>query len=541
MNEIVYNTLLEPGSRGKQLQILVVEDDEGLNKLVCRGLRKEGLQVQSVFNATDAIDLICKDQDLLLLLDYKLPDITAKGLIEILQKRDIKTPFIVMTGFGDQKIAVEMMKLGARDYIVKDTDFIERLPQVIKRALKELQTEQLLKNAEKRKLELETQLHQAQKMEAMGVLAGGVAHDFNNLLTTIHGYCSLAIEDAEKDGTIYPKLQQVKLAAERAANLTRQLLLFSRRQTTEKRFINLNDILDGLLKMLRRMIGEDIVIETLFNNDLETIEADAGNIEQIIMNLAVNARDAMPKGGTLRISTKNAAFSEKQIYTIPNAKTGKYVCFSVSDTGTGMDAETIQHIFEPFYTTKEPGKGTGLGLSVVYGIVSNHGGWINVSSEPGEGTTFSIFMPSCVSKTDEHKKESVDFRALKGNGEHILVVEDEEDIRGWSAFALRENGYLTSDAGNATEAMAVFENNKDEIVMLLSDVVMPGKSGLQLAEQLVAQKPGIKIIFSSGYPGEKSQYKKIREQGMRFLQKPFTMIELLSAVKEVLGEVKSEE
>jgi signal transduction histidine kinase len=514
--------------------VLVVEDDPGVNKLVCRNLQREGITVQSALTAADALKIIYRDPGLLLVLDYKLPDMTGTELIEKLKAEQYNIPFIAMTGFGDQKIAVEIMKLGARDYIVKDSDFIEHLPRLINRTLKQISTENMLEQAEKDKTKLEQQLRHAQKMEAVGVLAGGVAHDFNNLLTVIHGYSEFAIAEVDQGSTLYLKLEQVQRAAERAATLTRQLLLFSRKQDIEKRPVNINTTIDDMLKMLLRMIGEDITVETKFGEGIFIVEADIGSIEQVIMNIVLNARDALPEGGRLTIATENITLSEKDCLAVHNARPGAYICVSISDTGTGIDKETLQYIFDPFFTTKGEGKGTGLGLSIVYGIVKQHDGWINVYSKPGTGTTFKIYLQATELDVELKKEEILRLSDFRGNGQHILVVEDDNGIREWSIIALGANGYVVSEARNAEEAMQAFEKQRNEIAMVISDVVMPGKPGYQLAEQLLAKKPEIKVMLSSGYTGERLQSEKIRDSGFRFLQKPYTMIQLLSLVKEVL-------
>ena len=529
-------TDINPADELQKTTLLVVEDDEGLSRLIQKRLQREGFEPESALNAQEAITKIRQNQNVLMLLDYVLPDMNGKQLVQSLSEQGHSVPFVVMTGHGDQNIAVEMMKLGARDYVVKDADFMERLPQVVNRALKEIETEKMLELAEEEKLKLEKQLRQAQKMEAVGVLAGGVAHDFNNLLTAIHGYTELAIAEVDEDSTLHNKLLQVQRAAERAATLTRQLLLFSRKQDIEKKPVNINTTIDDMLKMLFRMIGEDIAVETKFGEDIYNIEAEIGNIEQVIMNIVVNARDAMPEGGRLTISTENATLSEKDCRTMHNARPGEYIRVSISDTGTGMDEETLQHIFDPFYTTKGEGKGTGLGLSIVYGIVKQHEGWINVYSEPGTGTTFKIYLPAGESGKEQRQEETLRLADFRGDGQHILVVEDDDNMREWSAIALSENGYVVLEARDAEEALQVFGKNKDKISVVLSDVVMPGMSGFQLAEKLIAQKPEIKFMLSSGYTGERAQPEKIRDKGFRFLQKPYTMIQLLSVVKEALEE-----
>lgn len=392
------------------------------------------------------------------------------------------------------------------------------------------------RRAEEEKEKIQAQLLQAQKMEAIGTLAGGVAHDFNNLLTTIQGYIDLTMMEVDEMDPLYGDLKQIRLAAMRAADLTRQLLLFSRKQPMEFTPLNINSTVDDLLKMLDRLIGEDITINIDLEPDSWTVRADAGNIEQVIMNLAVNARDAMPEGGKLTIKTENVTLNEEHSKVIPEARPGKFVCLSVEDTGVGMDKETIQHIFEPFFSTKEAGKGTGLGLSVVYGIVKQHEGWINVYSEPGRSSTFKVYLPAFSIKVEEETKETISLRELQGSGKRILLVEDEEGVRGFATRVLRENGYVVFEAVDAREALDIFEKEKGNFHLVFSDVVLPDKSGLELVDQLLSRKPEFRILLSSGYVDQKSQWSAIRERGFQFIQKPYNLPDLLRAIREAVEQ-----
>ena len=389
---------------------------------------------------------------------------------------------------------------------------------------------------EEEKKKVQAQLLQSQKMEAIGILAGGVAHDFNNLLTTIQGYTSMVMMKIDRSGRLFKDLDQVRLSAERAANLTRQLLLFSRKQPTRPVPLNLNSIIDNLLRMLSRLIGEDVAINTRLEPDLYPILADEGNIEQVIMNLAVNARDAMPKGGELTIRTENLTLDEQSSMIISEARGGRFIRLSIADTGAGMDEETVSRIFEPFFTTKEIGKGTGLGLSVVYGIVKQHGGWINVYSEPGQGSVFNIYLPALFNESEiDRFEEMVSLQEIKGTGERILLVEDEEGVRELTARVLAENGYVVFEARDAHEAQDIFEREKGNFHLILSDVVLPGQSGLELADQILLNRAQIPILLVSGYPDQRSQWSTIRTRGVPFIQKPYTMSTLLQSVKELVS------
>lgn len=392
------------------------------------------------------------------------------------------------------------------------------------------------KKAEEEKEKIQAQLLQAQKMEAIGTLTGGVAHDFNNLLTAIQGYTELAMREVDEADPLYMDLKQVLRAAGRAAGLTRQLLLFSRKQPMELTPLNINQTVDSLLKMLNRLIGEDIAIKTDLEPDLWTVRANEGKIEQVIMNLAGNARDAMPEGGELIIKTENVTLDEDYCKVIPESRPGKFVYLSVADTGVGMDKEILQRIFEPFFSTKEVG--TGLGLSVVYGIVKEHEGWINVYSEPGQGSTFKVYLPAFYVEPEDETEETVSLQELRGRGERILLVEDEEGVREFVRRALSENGYVVFEATSAEEALDIFERAKGRFRLVFSDVVLPDESGLQLVDQLLFRKPELRVLLSSGYADQKSQWPVICERGFRFLQKPYALPDLLRAIREAVEQAK---
>ncbi|MEW6381792.1 MAG: PAS domain S-box protein [bacterium] len=392
------------------------------------------------------------------------------------------------------------------------------------------------KRAEEEKAKIQAQLLQSQKMEAIGILAAGVAHDFNNLLTTIQGYTTLALMHISDSDAATRNLHQVRKSADRAANLTRQLLLFSRKQHMEPAPLDLNGIIDDLLKMLYRLIGEDIVIITELESHLWPIMADEGTIEQVIMNLAVNARDAMPKGGRLTIKTENLTMDEEHAKTIIEARPGNFIRLSIADTGSGMDAQTIERIFEPFFTTKGVGKGTGLGLSVVYGIVKQHEGWINVSSEPGKGSVFEIFLPALLTeaKKKEEEEEALPLPKLQGKGEHILLVEDEEEVRQLTARILRENHYTVEEASSVQEALNDFDQERGKFTVVVSDVVLPDQTGLDLVDQLLLRQSDLQVLLVSGYTDQKAQWPIIRERGFRYLQKPYSLSDLLRTLRELI-------
>jgi two-component system cell cycle sensor histidine kinase/response regulator CckA len=381
---------------------------------------------------------------------------------------------------------------------------------------------------------LEEQLIQSQKMEAVGQLAGGIAHDFNNLLTVIKGYGQLSLLDLKESDPLWGNIQEIQKATQRASDLTRQLLAFSRRQILDLKVLNLNSLVRDLNKMLRRIIGEDIELITLLNEDLGRVKVDPGQIEQLILNLAVNARDAMPSGGKLIIETKNVEIDVEYVAAHIGLTPGRYVRLSVSDTGVGMSQEIVEKAFEPFFTTKETGKGTGLGLSTVYGIVKQSGGSIQAYSEPGFGTTFNIFLPRVEENLDalDLQKES---DLLPKGSETVLLVEDESSVRNLAYRILCQQGYTVLEAANGDEALCIVQEHiGKEIDLLLTDVVMPRMSGKELADRLKTLKPELKVLFTSGYTDDSIVHRGVLATGTHFLQKPFSPKTLSQKVREVL-------
>ena len=380
---------------------------------------------------------------------------------------------------------------------------------------------------------LEAQLRQAQKMEAIGRLAGGVAHDFNNLLTAIAGYIELALLDSSMGSELRGDLSEIMKATMRAAGLTRQLLAFARKQIIDPHVFNLNDLVLDMDRLLRPLIGEDIELVTLPGSDLGHIKADPGQVEQILVNLAINARDAMPSGGKLTVETANIVLDDNFARGHVGVTPGPYVLLAVSDTGVGMSAEVQAHIFEPFFTTKEPGKGTGLGLATCYGIIKQHGGYIWVYSEVGQGTTFKIYFPRVVEPLDEMPRYP-DERELPQGSETILLVEDEPSVRALAVRVLRARGYAVLEAGNGAEALRVAQDYKGAIDLLLTDIVMPQMGGMALAEQLATLRPHVAIVYMSGYTDNTVVGYGRFEKGITFLQKPFSPGALARKVREVL-------
>jgi two-component system cell cycle sensor histidine kinase/response regulator CckA len=381
---------------------------------------------------------------------------------------------------------------------------------------------------------IEEQLRQAQKMEAVGQLAGGVAHDFNNLLTVINGYGEMLLNQLSNNDSLREAVSEMTKAGERAAALTRQLLAFSRKQVLAPSVLDLNSVVIDLEKMLRRIIGEDIRLTTKLQSPLDPVKVDRGQMEQVILNLVVNARDAMPKGGQLLLQTRNVYLSEEYTRDHPYTRPGHYVVFAVSDTGHGMTPEVKAHIFEPFFTTKGPGVGTGLGLATVYGIVKQSGGSIEVISGPGAGTTFEIYLPRVERAMRTSKSQAGTKRPAPLGSETVLLVEDEDAVRTLSKLILRQSGYTILEASNAEEALAVARRHTQAIHLVVTDVVMPEVGGRELTERLLDIHPEMRVLFVSGYTDDAVFRHGVSEAEVNFLQKPFTPLALASKVREVL-------
>jgi PAS domain S-box-containing protein len=380
---------------------------------------------------------------------------------------------------------------------------------------------------------LEDQFRQSQKMEAVGRLAGGVAHDFNNLLMVISGYAEVILNEVAESTDLHEKGKAIQLAADRATTLTRQLLAFSRKQLLELKVVDVNAIVQDMERLLRPLIGETIQFLTVLAPQPAHTRADAGQLEQVLMNLVVNAKDAMPAGGRLTIRTEQMTVDEHHKRSPQFIRPGVYVTLSVSDTGTGMDRETQSRIFEPFFTTKEKGKGTGLGLSTVYGIVKQSGGYVMVQSELGRGTTFQIYLPLVEGAAEKHSV-SVPHAAL-GGSETILLVEDEESVRGLVRDTLSSKGYRVLEGENGEAGVAAAAGHDGKIDLIITDVVMPGMGGREMVKRLIESRPGTKVLYLSGYTEDAVISEGSTERGTAFLQKPFTLQSLSRKVREVLG------
>ncbi len=413
---------------------------------------------------------------------------------------------------------------------------VELESRVQERTVQLVEANEALRNEIRQSRKLEEQFRQAQKMEAIGTLAGGLAHDFNNLLTVIVGYADILLSDPATPGSERGLIEQIKKAGERAASLTGQLLAFSRQQVIEPRVLDLNAIVTDMNRMLRRVIGEDVALRSTLARELGRVRADPGQLEQIIMNLAVNARDAMPNGGELTIETANVDLDEPYAQSHLEVQPGRYVMLAISDSGLGMSEEVQRRIFEPFFTTKEKGKGTGLGLATVFGIVKQNGGHIWVYSEVGQGTTFKIYLPLIEDEAAAGRPVVRTARAV-GN-ETILVVEDDDAVRSITVLALRTFGYNVLEASSGAEAIGICKAHEGTIHLMVSDVVMPQMGGRATSEAVVDLREGIRVLFLSGYTDDTVVRHGVLHEQVAFLQKPFTPGALARKVREVLEQAE---
>jgi PAS domain S-box-containing protein len=625
------------------LQILVLEDEAAHAEAIRRALNNDGMagaDIRIAGTMREYLECVASSPPDIVLMDMNLPDGRAVDLLTFPPEAGA-FPILIMTSYGDEHTAVEALKSGALDYMVKSPEAFAAMPVAVTRALREWKLLQERKRVEEElrrvnaynrilievsldplltigpdgritdvnmateevtgrnredligsdfcdyfsdpeaarygykkvfeagsvrdhpleirhrdghttpvlygnvigvfaaarditeRKQLEEQLLHSQKMEAVGQLAGGVAHDLNNILTVIYGYCSVLQLKIGRDAPFRSDIDQIYAAAERAANLTRSLLAFSRKQIMSPKTVNLNEVVTNVVNLLARIIGEDIELNTVLSENPLNIFADRGQVEQVLMNLAANARDAMPDGGKLTIETKFEDIDESFIQAHGFGAPGEYIVISVSDTGKGMDAETSNRIFEPFFTTKEVGQGTGLGLSIVYGVVKQHNGYIDVSSKAGLGTTFNIHFPRVYEEGADDDGERKSDYPLKGN-ETLLVAEDDSSIREFAQLILRKYGYEVILARDGADAVEKFKANNEKIDIIIMDMVMPGKSGREAYEEIRRIRSDVKILFMSGYSPDILQNKGFLDTGEEVLIKPVHPLELIRKIRAVL-------
>jgi two-component system, cell cycle sensor histidine kinase and response regulator CckA len=508
------------------LRVLIVEDQLLDAELLLMELDRLGYEVTwERVETREAMTAALSGREWdLVISDFSLPTFDAPAALSVCQARGIDIPFIIVSGTVEEEHAVEAMRQGAQDFMNKGR--LARLGPAITRGLREFEERRARRMAE-------TRLAQAQKMEALGQLAGGVAHDFNNLLGVIQGYSELLVKGLSPEDPRARRLGEVLRATERGAALTRQLLAFSRQQPFEVRPLDLNVVVAGIEAMLRRLISENVEIVTILHGGLRRVKADANKLEQLLMNLSINARDAMSAGGRLVIETSNVEFDERYVLAHPDAHVGPHVMLAVSDTGHGMDAATLSHAFEPFFTTKELGKGTGLGLATVYGIVRQSGGHIAAYSEPGRGTSFKIYLPA----TDEITRPApapVVAPVERAGTETVLLVEDDAALRVLIHDLLEQGGYEVVGGPSPEAALAAAEQHSGKIDLILTDVIMPSMSGMQAVSRMQAARPQLKVLFMSGHIRASVEHQGGILNHHAFIQKPFGLDLLLRRVREVL-------
>jgi signal transduction histidine kinase len=515
------------------LRLLHLEDDPVDAELITTTLMEGNIPCQSqLVDTRQAFVAALKEGRMdLILADYSIPGFDGMTALTLARQHCPDVPFLFVSATIGEELAIDAMHQGATDYVLKQR--LGRLVPSVQRALRELEDRAERKRAEEALRQSEKQFRQSQKMEAVGRLAGGIAHDFNNLLTVIMGYSQVLLTELGPQHPLRGKIEETLKAGERAATLIRQLLTFSSKQSLDPKVLSLNTAVTSLESLLRRLIGEDIQLVSQLDQTNGRLRADQAQLEQILVNLVVNARDAMPKGGTLTIETAQVELTRSPVYHLTPLPPGPYVRLAVSDTGCGMDRKTQSHIFEPFFTTKEEGKGTGLGLSTVFGIVTQCGGAIDVSSRVGHGTRFDLYFPSIESDILTTAPTQPLGQPQRGT-ETILLVEDEPSVRTLVRDELRKLGYQVVEAKNGIEACLLATQQTGSLQLLLTDVVMPGMGGRELAQHLSVIKPDLRTLFISGYMDDIGIMAGQEEGTSSFLQKPFTPEVLARAVRNLL-------
>lgn len=522
----------------KRLKVFFLEDNPDDVELELYELKKSGFDVvyDVARNWKEFLDKLPNLSADIILADYSLPDITGIEAIALCRQMKIDIPVILITGEGNEMIAVDSLRLGAIDYLLKRN--IAGLSARISRALEIWNEKKAKQRAEAEGKRLQELFLETQKMEAIGRLAGGIAHDFNNILTGIMGYSELSLQDAPKGSPLYQRLQSLIMLSQRGADLVKQLLIFSRKMPMECKTIELNSFVLETMQFISRMLEETIEIRYDLRKNLPRIECDTSQFTQVLMNLVLNARDAISSSGTITIKTEICSLTVDSL-PVRQAEPGKeYVCLSVSDTGIGIDSENVQKIFEPFFTTKELGKGTGIGLSVVYSIVEAHGGFINVNSQKGSGTTIKIYLPfvETLYRTDESPfYDSIADKELgKVYGtETILFAEDEDVLRELIVYVLKSFGYNVLSARDGAEALDVYCSSQQKIDVVISDLMMPNKSGIDLFKELRALNPDVRFVLSTGY-SLSEQDETVLEKMNAIVTKPYTPMQLAQLIRETM-------
>jgi two-component system, cell cycle sensor histidine kinase and response regulator CckA len=515
------------------LRVLFVEDSADDVELIRLELARHGFQVEPrVAETRSEFQAAVKEGTWdIVLSDHSMKGFSSTDALRMLRDHDADIPFIIVSGTIGEDSAVDAMRAGAHDYVLKHN--LRRLGPAVERELREAANRRMQRSTQAALQASEHRLRHAQRMEAVGRLAGGIAHDFNNLLTVILGFSEFLIEQLPADEPPHRDASEIRMAAQRATRLTKQLLAFSRQQVLERRVIDLVGALSEMQPMIERLIGEDVQFAFNHAKPPQLVLMDPGQFEQIVMNLVINARDAMPAGGRLTVFVDRTRIDSIEASEL-EIKPGTYVMLAVSDTGEGIDTDTLEHIFEPFFTTKEPGSGTGLGLSTVFGIVHQSGGAIDVNSVVKQGTTFRVYFPLSGAAAADQEKTSPR-NAVRERTSTILLAEDEQGVRAFLEMALTRAGHRVIATPSGTEAVAIAERSDDPIDLLIADVVMPGLSGPDVADKLKQRHPEMQNLFLSGYSSHASLPERVTADPGAFLQKPFTVEALLAKVRERLA------
>jgi two-component system, cell cycle sensor histidine kinase and response regulator CckA len=512
------------------LRTLLIEDSQDDAELIVRELRRGGYDVsfQRADSEAGVIAAINNHNWDLIVCDYSMPKFSGIDALKLLRSRGMDTPFIFVSGTIGEDTAVSALKQGAQDYVMKGN--LRRLLPAVERELREVKER-------RERQRLEVQLEQLKRFEAIGRLAGGIAHDFNNVLGVILGWAQIGLDQTPNSSVVHEHFKKIHDQADRASALTKQLLAFARRQILQPRNVSLNNIVSETAPLLRTGLGDSIFLKADLAPDLDITRADPSQLEQVLMNLVWNARDAMPQGGVVILQTQNLEITQEFARAHPYSHPGKYVRLSVSDSGTGMDSATLDRIFEPFFTTKEIGKGTGLGLPTVYGIVKQHDGFLDVYSEPGKGTIFHVYLPTSIGTVDPPLTQPED--SVAGGKETILVAEDNLALRELAQVVLQSSGYQVILASNGREALHLFKANIDDVQLAILDVVMPLLGGPEVYTQMLALKPNLPVIFTTGHSAETASLNSSLEEGALFLQKPYTQQLLNRTIRLALDRTSS--
>jgi signal transduction histidine kinase len=515
------------------VKVLIADDNAFYARMLQHTLREWGYEVVTVGNGVAACDVLQgQDAPLLAVLDWMMPGIDGPEVCRRIRARaPARLPYLILlTARGGKEDLVTGLQSGADDYICKPFDRGE----LQARLQVGLRVVELQGNLAARVQELEHALSLARRLEVMGRLAGGVAHDFNNLLTVILGGCELLLHESRPQALQRELVEMIKAAGDRGASLTRQLLAFSRRQVLATRAVAVNALVGGVEKLLRRLIAENITLTMDLGPDVGCVIADPTQLDQVLMNLVLNARDAMPVGGEVVLATRNVDLAAPAPGIPGPVPTGAYVRLSVQDNGCGMDEEILAHLFEPFFTTKAAGAGTGLGLATVYGVVKQSGGHIQVQSRPGEGTTFCLYLPRVAAAAVAVPSPPAN-RSTAPAGATILLVEDEDNVRAIARHVLQTQAYTVLEARDGEDALAVSARWPRDIDLMLTDVVMPRLGGHKLAEALRPMRPAMRVLYMSGYPGDAAAEPHVGRVGSAYLQKPFSPDALARKVRELLS------